>query len=122
MKRWYQQFSTKGDHLAHTIWLLCCKPFVGTNLRCKRWIIGILGFRLGKKALDCISPDGLIVALRRFSSPDGFFQLYVEYTVVASLWREMPDTRRNRATTFWYISGMSIVTLPVLNRDDSAPI
>ena len=75
-----------------------------------------------EKTFHCISPDSLIVALRRFDSPDGFSQLYVQHKVVANLWREMLDTRRNRAKAFWHISGMSIVTFPVLNRDDRAPI
>ena len=49
-RRW-RKVSPHGSAfgLAKLCWcLVCCKAFVGTNLRCKRWIIGILSFGLGK--------------------------------------------------------------------------
>ena len=67
--------------LAHTVWLsgwaglcwclVCCKAFVGTNLRCKGGSLAFLALDWAK-AFDSISPDGLIVALRCFGVPHGF--------------------------------------------------
>ena len=118
--------------LAHTVWLsgwaglcwclVCYKAFVGRNLRCKRWIIGILGFRLGKSFwLHITGWPHCCFATFRYSR-----RLLLQYTCDIQ-WSLVRGERcrthvGTKAKTFWYVSRMSIVTFPVLNCDDRAPI
>ena len=95
---------------------------VGTNLCGKRWIIGILGFRLGKSFWLHITgwPH---CCFATFRYPRRFL---LHYTCDIQ-WSQVCGERcwtyvGTKATTFWYISRMSIVTFPVLNCDDRAPI